>query len=306
MNFKKPKFWDHSGLSFWSIILYPFSLLFLLASSVIKLLKIQKKFPIPIICVGNIYLGGTGKTPLASEIFKIIKSSGKNPGFVKKSYDYLFDEIQMLEKVGKTYLNKNREKAISSLISLKHDVAILDDGFQDFSIKKDFSILCFNSKQLIGNGFLIPSGPLRESFKSIKRADCIFINGDRNIQFENKINKINKSTKIFYSKYKIKNIENFKNEEIIAFAGIGNPSNFFDLLKKNNMNVKKTYSFPDHHDYSQKDFDEIIGDSHIKIVTTEKDYYRMNDEQKQSCNYIEVELEIENKNEFINLIKNKI
>jgi len=306
MNFKKPKFWDYPGLSFWSIILYPLSLLFLFASLLNKLLKIQKKFPIPIICVGNIYLGGTGKTPLASEIFKIIKSSGKNPGFVKKSYDYLFDEIQMLEKVGKTYLNKNREKAISSLISLKHDVAILDDGFQDFSIKKDFSILCFNSKQLIGNGFLIPSGPLRESFKSIKRADCIFINGDRNIQFENKINKINKSTKIFYSKYKIKNIENFKNEEIIAFAGIGNPSNFFDLLKKNNMNVKKTYSFPDHHDYSQKDFDGIIGDSHIKIVTTEKDYYRMNDEQKQSCNYIEVELEIENKNEFINLIKNKI
>ena len=306
MNFKKPKFWDYSELSFWSIILYPFSLLFLFASLVIKLLKIQKKFPIPIICVGNIYLGGTGKTPLALEIFKIIKSSGKNPGFVKKGYDYLYDEIQMLEKIGKTYLNKNRKEAISSLISLKYDVAILDDGFQDFSIKKDFSILCFNSKQLIGNGFLIPSGPLREGFKSIKRAECIFINGDKNVQFENKINKINKNAKIFYSKYKIKNIENFKNKEIIAFAGIGNPSNFFDLLKENKINVKKTYSFPDHHNYSQKDFDEIIGDNHIKIVTTEKDYYRMNDKQKLSCDYIEVDLEIENKNEFINLIKNKI
>ena len=306
MNFKKPKFWDYSELSFWSIILYPFSLLFLFASLVIKLLKIQKKFPIPIICVGNIYLGGTGKTPLALEIFKIIKSSGKNPGFVKKGYDYLYDEIQMLEKIGKTYLNKNRKEAISSLISLKYDVAILDDGFQDFSIKKDFSILCFNSKQLIGNGFLIPSGPLREGFKSIKRAECIFINGDKNVQFENKINKINKSVKIFYSKYKIKNIENFKNKEIIAFAGIGNPSNFFDLLKENKINVKKMYSFPDHHNYSQKDFDEIIGDNHIKIVTTEKDYYRMNDKQKLSCDYIEVDLEIENKNEFINLIKNKI
>jgi len=306
MNFKKPKFWDYSELSFWSIILYPFSLLFLFASLIIKLLKIQKKFPIPIICVGNIYLGGTGKTPLALEIFKIIKSSGKNPGFVKKGYDYLYDEIQMLEKIGKTYLNKNRKEAISSLISFKHDVAILDDGFQDFSIKKDFSIVCFNSKQLIGNGFLIPSGPLRESFKSIKRAECIFINGDRNVQFENKINKINKNAKIFYSKYKIKNIENFKNKEIIAFAGIGNPSNFFDLLKENKINLKKTYSFPDHHNYSQKDFDEIIGDNHIKIVTTEKDYYRMNDKQKLCCDYIEVDLEIENKNEFINLIKSKL
>ena len=306
MNFKKPEFWDYSGLSIWSIILYPLSLLFLFASLVIRLLKIQKKFPIPIICVGNIYVGGTGKTPLASEIFKIIKSSGKNPGFVKKGYNYLYDEIQMLEKIGKTFSNKSRKESISSLISLKHDVAILDDGFQDFSIKKDFSIVCFNSRQLIGNGFLIPSGPLRESFKSINRADCIFINGDKNIQFENKINKINKSVKIFYSKYKIKNIENFKNKEIVAFAGIGNPSNFFDILKKNNISVKRTYSFPDHHNYSQKDFDKIIGDEHIKIVTTEKDYYRMNDKQKLSCDYIEVDLEIENKNEFINLIKNKI
>jgi len=306
MNFKKPEFWDYSGLSFWSIILYPLSLLFLFASLIIKIIKIQKKFPIPIICVGNIYVGGTGKTPLASEIFKIIKSFGKNPGFVKKGYNYLYDEIQMLEKIGKTYLNKNRKEAISSLISLKHDVAILDDGFQDFSIKKDFSIICFNSRQLIGNGFLIPSGPLRENFKSIKRADCIFINGDKNIQFEKKIHKINKNSKIFYSKYKIKNIENLKNKEIIAFAGIGNPSNFFDLLKENNINIKKTYSFPDHHNYSQKDFDEIIENNHIKIFTTEKDYCRMNEKQKQSCNYIEVNLEIENRNEFINLIKSKI
>jgi len=268
--------------------------------------KVEKKFPIPIICIGNIYVGGTGKTPLALEIFKIIKSYGKNPAFIKKGYDYLYDEIQMLDKAGKTYSNRNREEAINSIISDKHDIAILDDGFQDPSIKKDFSILCFNSRQLIGNGFLIPSGPLRESFKSIKRADCIVINGDRNIEFENKINKINKNIKIFYSKYKIKNIENFKNKEIVAFAGIGNPSNFFHLLKENNINVKKTYSFPDHYNYSENDFSKIIGDKNMKIITTEKDYFRMNDRQKQNCEFVKVDLEIENKSEFVNLIKNKV
>ena len=306
MNFKKPEFWDYSRLSFWSIILYPFSIIFLFISLLIKYLKIEKKFSIPIICIGNIYLGGTGKTPLALEIFKIIKSSGKNPGFVKKGYDYLYDEINMLKRIGTTFSNKSRSKAISSLISLKHDVAILDDGFQDFSIKKDFSIICFNSKQLIGNGFIIPSGPLRESLKSIKRANCIFINGDRNIQFENKIKKINTAAKIFYSKYKIKNLENFKNIEIVAFAGIGNPSNFFDLLKENKIDVKKEYYFPDHHNYSQKDLDAIIKNNNTKIVTTEKDYFRMNDKQKLSCDYVKVDLEIENKNEFIDLIKSKI
>jgi len=270
MNFKKPEFWDKSELSIWSIILYPFSLLFLIISLGAKFLKIKKKFPIPIVCVGNIYTGGTGKTPLALEIFKITKSYGKNPAFVKKGYDYLYDEIQMLDKTGKTYSDKNRKEAIKSLISDKYDVAILDDGFQDLSIEKDFSILCFNSRQLIGNGFLIPAGPLRESFNSIKKADCVLINGDRNIEFENKINKINKNIKIFYSKYKIKNIENFKNKEIVAFAGIGNPSNFFDLLKENNIE-SKVVSMPcqELFDKQSDDFKKDILDKESLIVTIE-------------------------------------
>jgi len=309
MKLNKPKFWNYSGISFWSIALYPLSLLFFLISLAIRLLKIQKNFPIPIICVGNIYIGGTGKTPLALEIFKIVKLIGKNPGFIKKNYEYLYDEIKMLKKNGKIFSNKNREKAIDSLISSKHDVAILDDGFQDFSIKKNFSILCFNSKQLIGNGFIIPAGPLREGIKSIKRADCIVINGNRNEQFENKISNINKNVKIFYSKYKIINLDKFKNKKVIAFAGIGNPSNFFELLKENNINVIKTHSFPDHHNYSEKELENIVQESKKNlalIVTTEKDHCRMNEEQQLICNQVKVDLEIKNKNEFINLIKNKI
>ena len=308
MNFKKPKFWDDARLSFWSLILYPFSIIFLLGSLLVKLFKIEKKFPIPIICVGNIYVGGTGKTPLALEIFKIIKSNEKNPGFIKKGYDYLYDEIQMLKKVGETFTSKNRKKAISSLILSGHDVAILDDGFQDFSIKKNFSILCFNSKQLVGNGFIIPSGPLRESFSSIKKADCIFINGDKSLEFENRIKEVNKNIKIFYSIYKIKNPDKFKNKKVVAFAGIGNPSNFFNLLKENNINVTKTFSFPDHHNYSDKDYNYLLKlkEQDILLVTTEKDYSRLNDKMKKSFEYVEIDLEIENKSEFINLIKNNL
>ena len=320
MNFKKPKFWDYPGLSFWSIVLYPLSLLFLFGSLISKFLKIQKKFPIPIICVGNIYIGGTGKTPLASEIFNIVKSTGKNPAFIKKSYNYLYDEIEMLKKIGKVFTNKNRKKAIGSLISSGYNVAILDDGFQDFSIKKKISILCFNSKQLIGNGYIIPSGPLREGFQSIKRADCIVINGNKNLEFENKIKEISKNIKIFYSKYKIKNLDKFKNKKVVAFAGIGNPSNFFELLKENNINLKKTYSFPDHHNYSDEDYSYLVADKFIftdfknkkvneddvLIITTEKDYSRIRDKMKQSFDYVEVDLEIENKNDFLNFIKSKL
>ena len=308
MKFKKPKFWDNQKISFWSILLFPLSAIYLIINFIIKVIKTQKKFPIPVICVGNIYLGGTGKTPLVRKIFNISKSLGKNPAFVKKSYNYLFDEINMLKMTGKIYTHKKREESIFSAFADKHNVVILDDGFQDFSIKPNFSILCFNSIQSVGNSFVIPSGPLREPLRSISRADCIVINGEKNLELENKLNN-NSNTKklpIFYSKYVIKNIEELKNKEIIAFAGIGNPSNFFNLLKENKLNVKKTYSFPDHHDYSQKDFDEIENNTSAIIVTTEKDYFRIHDNQKQNIYCIKVELEIENEDRLKDLIKQNL
>ena len=309
MKLKKPKFWDLKQISLWALLLIPFAFLFQLVLLLEKFFKKPKNFSVPVICVGNIYLGGTGKTPLTLELFKIIKSIGKNPGFIKKGYDYLDDEIKMLEKIGKVYTDKSREKAINSLISSNYNVAILDDGFQDFSIKKNFSILCFNSRQLIGNGFTIPSGPLRESIKSLKRADCVLINGEKNIKFENKINKFNNNIKIFYSKYKLLDTDGIQNKKVIALAGIGNPENFFDQLKEKNIDLIKTYSYPDHHNFSKKELKNIIDESeknNAVIVTTEKDHSRMNEEIKLIIKCIKVDLEIENKNDFINLIKSKI
>ena len=305
MKFKKPKFWDNQKISFWSILLFPLSAIYLIINFIIKIIKTQKKFPIPVICVGNIYLGGTGKTPLVRKIFNISKSLGKNPAFVKKNYNYLFDEINMLKMTGKIYTHKKREQSIFSAFADKHNVVILDDGFQDFSIKPNFSILCFNSIQSVGNSFVIPSGPLREPLRSISRADCIVINGEKNLELENKLNNNSNKKKlpIFYSKYVIKNIEKLKNKEIVAFAGIGNPSNFFNLLKENKLNVKKTYSFADHHDYSQNDFDKIENNTSAIIVTTEKDYYRIRDNQKQNIYCVKVELEIENEDKLKDLIK---
>ena len=309
MKLKKPKFWDLKQISLWALLLIPFSFLFQLVLLLEKFFKKPKNFSVPVICVGNIYLGGTGKTPLTLELFKIIKSIGKNPGFIKKGYDYLDDEIKMLEKIGKVYTEKSREKAINSLISSNYNVASFDDGFQDYSIKKNFSILCFNSRQLIGNGFTIPSGPLRESIKSLKRADCVLINGEKNVKFENKINKFNNNIKIFYSKYKLLDKDSIKNKKVIALAGIGNPENFFDQLKEKNIDLIKTYSYPDHYNYSKKELKNIIDESeknNAVIVTTEKDHSRMNEEIKLIIKCIKVDLEIENKNDFINLIKSKI
>ena len=306
MKFKKPKFWDYKKISWKSILLFPLSQVYQSFFWVLKVfnsLKRHKKTTIPIICVGNIYLGGTGKTPVVREIFNIAKSFGKNPAFIKKYYDYLSDEIKMLEKTGKVYVNKKRHDAIFLSAKDNHDVAILDDGFQDFSIKPNFSVLCFNSRQMIGNGQLIPSGPLRERLDAIKRADCLIINGVKNFDFEEKIYSIKKEIKIFYSNYKIKNIKKYHGKKITAFAGIGNPENFFNLLKENKIDLIKTYKFPDHHNYSKKDFEIMREEKSNILVTTEKDFNRMNEEQKKNCCIIEVDLEIENMQKFEGLIK---
>ena len=180
MNFFKPKFWDKNQITFFCILFLPFSLF-------VKLLFFLKRFitkthlcPIPVICVGNIYLGGTGKTPLCIEIFSILKNLNMNPAFIRKKYDSFQDEVVLQKQTGPTYQNKKRIEAIKESIQNKSNVAILDDGFQDFSIKKNLSIVCFNEKQWIGNGLVIPAGPLREELSGLVRANCAIINGNKN------------------------------------------------------------------------------------------------------------------------------
>jgi len=306
MNFFKPKFWDKNKISFFSIILYPVALL-------IKLLIFLKMTftkthisSIPIICVGNIYLGGTGKTPLCIEIFSILKNLKLNPAFIRKQYDLFQDELDMQKSVGPVYVNKKRISAIKEATKNNINIGILDDGFQDFSIKKNLSIICFNEKQWIGNGLTIPSGPLRENLSALKKADCIVINGKKNQNIENKILNKNEKIKIFYSKYEPQNIHEFKNNEIIAFTGIGNPENFFDLLVENKLNIIEKIKFPDHHKYSEKELENLLNktkNNNSILLTTEKDYYRISEKYKKNIKFLKIKIEIENKNEFVEIIK---
>ena len=306
MKFLKPRFWDQSQISFLSVLLFPFSIL-VIFFNYIKLFTIKSnKFPIPIICVGNIYLGGTGKTPLASELFLILKNLNKKTDFIRKKYESFQDEINLLKKIGPVYENSSRKNALEDAIKNKFEVAVLDDGFQDLTIKKDFSVICFNEKQWIGNGFVIPSGPLREGLSALNRADCIIINGKRNIDIEKKIIEKNKSVKIFYSKYIPQNIHEFKNKKIICFAGIGNPVNFFNLLQENEIIMLEKISFPDHFKYSKKNLENLkkkAKENNALLLTTEKDYLRIEENNRSDINFLKINIEIKNKNKFIDEIK---
>ena len=190
------------------------------------------KFNIKIICVGNIYIGGTGKTPLCIKINEILKKKNKETAIIKKFYKNHYDEIDLLKKnVKNLFVNSSRKEAINVAIKNKCDVAILDDGLQDYSISKDLKIVCFTSKQWFGNRHTIPSGPLREPLKSIEKFNIVMvnINDEKHIQKINMdINKIKDKIKIFYFKYKLKPeiIDKFKNKKLFAFAGIGNPTIF--------------------------------------------------------------------------------
>jgi len=306
MNFFKPNFWDKNQISFFSILLLPITLLVKLLSFFKRFLTKTHHFSIPIICVGNIYLGGTGKTPLCIEIFSILKNLNMNPAFIRKKYDSFQDEVSLQKQVGPIYQSKKRIDALKNAIQNKANVAILDDGFQDFSINKNLSIICFNERQWIGNGFVIPSGPLREQLSSIKRASCVVLNGEKNIDIEKIILNISTTVKIFYTKYKIQNIDEFKNKKVTAFAGIGNPENFFTLLKDNNINVVKEIKFPDHYNYTKNELENIITETKKNseiLVTTEKDYMRIDENYKKDINYLKITVDIKNRNKFIEEIK---
>ena len=309
MKLLKPKFWDNKNDIF-SILLKPISILFYFLINLRKSLTHAKKFKIPVICVGNIYVGGTGKTPLSIIIAKELKVKKKNPVIIKKYYKDHNDEHQMIKKtVDSLILNKDRTLALKEAEKKKFDVAILDDGFQDYAIEKDLNIICFNSKQLIGNGSIFPAGPLRESFSSLKRAKIVIINGERNKIFEKKILKISNNIKIFYSKYTPTNIEQFKNKKLYAFAGIGNPNNFFELLSEYDLNVQRKISFPDHYNFTMNELEkmtEIASKNNFELITTEKDFYRIKDYNFKKIKYLKLNLIIKEKNKLISEIESHL
>jgi tetraacyldisaccharide 4'-kinase len=305
MKLNKPKFWDNKQ-SFISLLLFPFSLIVLVVIFTKKKIIKSKKFNIPVICVGNIYIGGTGKTPtsilLANELFNL----GKKPVILRKFYENHIDEHNLIKRNFKNLiLCQSRINGLTEAEKSEHDIVILDDGFQDYKIKKDLNIVCFNQNQLIGNGLVIPAGPLRESLRSLTDAHIVLINGKKNIEFEKKILNYNQNLEIFYSYYKPTNLDRFKNKKLLAIAGIGNPNNFFQLIEENNLNIEKKLIFPDHYRFNDNEIQNIVDDATDKgyqIIMTEKDYFKVRNFRNIEIDYLKVSLEINDKEKFIKKI----
>ena len=320
MKIRKPLFWDNERLSFLSILLLPFTI-FIILSNILKKLQNQhnKSEYIKTICVGNIYVGGTGKTPLAIELHRIFKKLRRKTVFIKKFYNESIDEQILLEKEGPCISAKHgRLNALKGAIIKRFNLAIFDDGLQDKSVNYNLRIVCFNKQNFIGNGFLIPAGPLRESIESLKDYDVVFLNGyGNNIKKKiSRIKEINKKIKIFETTYRlIKEKKVNKKDKFVAFAGIGTPDNFKKTLNSHGFNVTKFLPYPDHYNYSDieiKKIKQIAKSYNAKILTTEKDFLRIKKNNQLKNNktnqikFLKMKLEIKNEKKFINYLNSKI
>ena len=304
MKFKKPKFWDYKKPSILSYLFLPISLLLKIFKSLKNLTTKKKKYSkIKTICVGNIYLGGTGKTSLSLKINEILKDKIKTC-FIKKYYSDQIDEQKILANHGTLFKSKDRSLSIKQAIDENFELAIFDDGLQDPSIDYDYNIVCFNIDNWIGNSLTIPSGPLRENIKNLKKYKNVFINGNNEninniIEY---IHNIDANINIYQGEYVPLNINEFeKDDKYLVFSGIGNHKTFISMLKKYNINIVKEIEFPDHYIYPQKEIDEIISISknlNCKIMTTEKDFMRLNNDNE--IFYIKSELKIINQENFVN------
>ena len=307
MKIKRPIFWD--SLNLIALLLIPFSLVIIILNF-LKIFSTQKTFKIKTICVGNIYLGGTGKTPLTIKINNILKNKFKTV-FIKKRYKDQIDEQKVLSKYGKLICLSFREIALKIAQTKKYQIAILDDGLQDKTINYDIKIVCFNSSELIGNGLVLPAGPLRERVSNISNYDVAFLNGEKNSEeFKKFLKKINPNLKIFKARYIPTNIKAFKlNNEYLIFSGIGNPDEFKKTLKKYKFKIKKAITYPDHYSYKNADIKkikDIAKNKKLKILTTEKDYNRLSNKDKKNIQYLGIELKIEKELEFKKYLLNNL
>ena len=309
MIIKKPSFWDLPKPNLISNFLLPLTFPILIRNFFLIFFKKKPPSNIKTLCIGNIYLGGTGKTPLTIKIYEILNKLKYKTATVKKDYSNQKDEQLLLDKKTRLIIKKSRKEAVQQGIKENFDFLIFDDGLQEINLEYNFKIACFKTKQWIGNGRLIPAGPLRENVSSLKRFDAVFLNGDikKEIKFEKEIKKINPKIKIFKTFYKISNKKKFNlNLKYLIFSGIGNPIDFKEILLKKKFKISQEIIFPDHYNYKDYEFEYIIDNAtnkKLKILTTEKDYMKVPTKYRNKIDFISIDLIIEKENELIDIFK---
>lgn len=314
----------HYSKSLVSLLLLPLSAVFLLISFIRKTLyqfNFLKSFKlkIPVIVVGNITSGGTGKTPLIIYLANELKKNGYRPGIISRGYGSKSegvmevsqksdvaeagDEPMLIQKHTHlpVFVSKDRVLAAKTLVKkyAKTDVILSDDGIQHYRLRRDLEVLVIDGTRKFGNGYLLPAGPLREFRSKLKTVDVIVCNHKKVID-GSYLMKYKGHLLINLKTNKKIHLNNLSLKNIHAIAGIGNPDRFFDYLKTYNILFSSSV-FQDHYKFSKKDFRDM---NDKNIIMTEKDAVKCQQFSRNNFWYLPVIAEVDSK--FTDVILKKL
>ena len=316
-----PHFWysktnvNHS--KFLSLALRPASWIYRFFCLLDQSITVQGKSPIPVICVGNVTMGGAGKTPTSRALLKLIKEHGhfETVCFLMRGYGGNYsgvlevnpsqhtqwdvgDEALMQAQYAPVIVARNRKKGAQLAAQNGYDLIIMDDGFQNFGLKKDFSLLVVDGQFGFGNQKCFPAGPLREPVSlALTRAQAALVIGRTD---DHDLSAL-KDTRQYEATLKLhtKSLSDdiLENKKIVAFAGIARPEKFFNTLEDNGFEIHAQYGFADHHMYTHGQLSAMYQraqKSNSAFVTTEKDWIRLSKSWKQKIDYVKITIEPEN------------
>ncbi|HEY0281302.1 MAG TPA: tetraacyldisaccharide 4'-kinase [Rhizomicrobium sp.] len=307
---RAPSFWDRRD--FWSRLavaaLAPFGWLYS-ASVAWKARSATPYRPgIPVICVGNLTVGGTGKTPIAIAIARALTARGRRPFFLSRGYGGMLhgpilvepdhhagdvgDEPMLLADAAPVVVSRDRGEGAQLAEARGADVIVMDDGHQNFTLAKDMSLVVVDAEQQFGNGFVLPAGPLREFVsQGLARADAVVIVGDGGPALTNY------SGPILRAHLTHVDTPDLAGRRVVGFAGIGRPEKFFRSLRAFGAEIVATKRFGDHHIYTPSEIARLKAtarEAGALLVTTEKDYVRMTEVEREGITVLPIRAAIDN------------
>jgi tetraacyldisaccharide 4'-kinase len=307
----------------WLILLWPVSLLFQALTTIRRAAQQSKKRPVdltaPLIVIGNISLGGTGKTPLLIALSQELQKQGFKPGIVSRGYgghalgyplavnsdsdvSQSGDEAFLIaEKTScPVYVDPDRSAALRALLFREDvDVVLSDDGLQHYKLYRDLEIVVVDGQRLFSNGFCIPAGPLRESMDRLNEVQHIVVNGEP----AREIPQLARASRMQLEPRTLVNLVSGEKRpfagapfnmgnKLQAVSALGNPQRFYALLERLPYQLER-FTFPDHHNFTAADFKQQGIDEHQPVVMTEKDAVKCRQFAKNNFWYLSVEVNLE-------------
>ncbi|USG60209.1 tetraacyldisaccharide 4'-kinase [Sneathiella marina] len=311
---KAPKFWrSDRNSSLLPTLLKPVSWIYRGADRLNRRFQATRQVGIPVVCVGNVVAGGAGKTPVAMAIAKFYLSKGLKPHFLSRGYGGTLsgpvrvvldvhtyaevgDEPLLLAEIAPAWISRDRVQGAEAAQAAGADIIIMDDGFQNPSLHKDMSLLVFDGDFGVGNGNLLPAGPLREPVESaLARAQAVVqVGGSKGSLAALGIKKDMPFFRTFLVPDPTAKV--ISSERVVAFAGIGRPEKFYDSLRGSGCELIESFSFADHHVYTADELMKMVERANkldAALVTTRKDYVRLSGEAKLMVTVFDIELNVE-------------